>query len=220
MFKSFRYRGIRRFAYDINKQDINIIDFETSGIIITINYQDFSPLEAKKIRFISNRLILILAGKKPNGHSVIRFLDVDSRQVILEHGLQNSLKETFYNITPLRNITKFCKIILNFDNDDVKSGMLCLKYNTDGTIINEKYADDQEKHKKQRFLMKWADNNYDLIDLVEDYVNVIDYSSWKTKYSFILGKSPYRIEKIKINNINYLTVMYKDGKVNFYNQKN
>lgn len=220
LFKSFKYRGTRRFAYDVNKQDLNLIDFETSGIIVPINYQEFTPYEAKKIRFISNRLIIILAGKKTNGHFVIRFLDIDSRQIILEHALQNSLNEVFYHITPLRNITKFCKVILSFDNEEIQCGMLCLKYNIDGTIVNEKYANDLIKNKKQRFLMKWSDNNYELIDLVEDNISVLDFNSWKCKYTFELGKSPIKLDKIKINNIYYLTVLYEDGNVNLYTQKN
>ncbi len=216
LFKSFKYRGIRRFAYDINKQDLNIIDFETSGIIVPISYQEFTPVEAKKIRFISNRLIIVLAGKKTNGHFVIRFLDIDSRQIILEHGFENSPKELFYHLTPLRNITKFSKVILNFDNEEIECGMLCLKYNIDGTIVNEKFGYDLIKKKKQRMLMKWSDNNYELIDLVEDNITVIDFNSWKCKYTFQLGKSPVKLEKIKINNIFYLTVLYEDGNVNLY----
>jgi len=220
LFKSFRYRGTRRFAYDVNKQDLNLIDLETSGIIVTISYQDFSPTEAKKIKFISNRLILILAGRKPNGHFVIRFLDLDSRQIILEHGLQNSPEESFYHITPLRNITKFSKVILSFNNEEIQCGMLCLKYNIDGTIVNEKYANDLIKNKKQRFLMKWLDNNYELMDLVEDSISVLDLNSWKCKYTFNLGKNPIKLDKIKINNIYYLTVIYEDGSIILYTQKN
>lgn len=221
LFKSFKYRGIRRFAYDVNKQDLNLIDFESSGIIAKIGFQDFEPSEAKKIRFISNRLILILAGKKANGLFAIRFLDVDSRQIVLEHALKNQPNEFFYDLTPLRNITKFCKVIISFDTDDVNCGMLCLKYNIDGSIVNEKYANDLLKNKKQRFLMKWSDNNYELIDLVENCVTVIDFNSWKCKYNCALGAgNPVKLEKIKVNNIYYLAVFFEDGKVCFYTQKN
>lgn len=219
LFNSFKYRGIRRFAYEVNKQDLNIVDFESSGILVPITYQDFVPEEAKKIRFISNRLILILAGIKTNGTFVIRFLDVDSRQIILEHGLQNLQKEVIYHITPLRNITKFCKVILNFDNDEITSGMLCLKYNIDGTIINEKYANDLNFDKTQRFLMKWGDNCYELIDLVENEINVLDFNTWKVRYTVNLGELPTKLAKIKINNIYYLSVLYEDGRVNLFSLK-
>ena len=221
LFKSFKYRGIRRFAYDVNKQDLNLIDFETSGIITTISFKDFTPAEAKKMRFISNRLILILLGKKSNGLFVIRFLDIESRQIILEHGFQNSPNEVLYNITPLRHITKFSKVILNYDNDDISCGMFCLKYNIDGSIVNEKYANDLLKNKKQLFLMKWSDNNHELIDLVENSVSVLDFNTWKCKYNFDLGiNNPVKLEKIKINNIYFLAVLYDDGSVCLLTQKN
>ena len=70
----------------------------------------------------------------------MRLLDIESREIIHEHGLglENNLNDRFFNLVPLRNITKFCKVLLNFSNDDVECGTICLKYNIDGTIINEK----------------------------------------------------------------------------------
>ena len=216
LFKSFKYRGTTRFAYDVNKKNVNIVDFETSAIIFTIPYDNFSPFEAKKIRFISNRLIIALLGQKSCGQCVVRLLDIESREIILEHGLQNNINDRFYNLVPLRNITKFCKILLNFSNEDLECGSICLKYNIDGTIINERCEEDENIDKKQRFLIKWGDRNYELIDLLNDSIQLWDINSWKKIYLNKFSEKTFKVDKIKINNINYLVVLFENGKVNLY----
>jgi hypothetical protein len=216
LFKSFKYRGTTRFAYDVNKNNVYIVDFETSSILFTILYNDFMPFEAKKIRFISNRLIISLLGKKSDGQCVIRLLDIESREIILEHGLENKINDRFFNLVPLRNITKFCKVYLNFSNDEVDCGSICLKYNIDGTIINEKCEEDENKNKKQRFLIKWGERNYELIDLLNDSIQVRDINSWRCIYLNKFSDKTYKVDKIKINNINYLVVVFENGKVNLY----
>lgn len=216
LFKSFKYRGTTRFAYDVNKKNVNIVDFETSSILFIIPYKDFVPFEAKKIRFISNRLIISLIGNKSCGQCVIRLLDIESREIILEHGLENNINDRFFNLVPLRNITKFCKVLLNFSNDDLKCGSICLKYNLDGTIINEKCEEDEDVNKKQRFLMKWGDRNSEIIDLLDDSVKVWDINSWKSLYLHKFSEKSFKLDKIKINNINYLVVLFENGGVKLY----
>lgn len=250
LFKSFKYRGTTRFAYDINKKNVNLMDFETSKILFIIPYKDFEPFEAKKIRFISNRLIIALVGRRNNAQCVIRLLDLESREIILEHGIgcPETEKNYFFNLVPLRNITKFCKILINFSTEEIECGNICLKYNIDGTIINEKCEIDENPQKRQRFLMKWGERNYELMDLLNDGVIGLDLNSWKALYrnklivennlssendenvnssadsSISFSTSgvnnslsySYKIDKIKINNVNYLCVLYENGRVSLY----